>query len=67
MQDACTENGIKYLAMRKGSRLWNERYGAIEGVEMLEMAEPDEVRKKMDEFNASAGKEKSDFSFEISS
>lgn len=67
MRDACTENGIKYVAMRKGTRLWNERYGAIEGVEMLEMAEPDEVRQKMDEINASAGKEKSDFSFEISS
>lgn len=66
MQDACTENGIKYVAMRKGAKLWSERYGAIEGVEMMEMADTEEVRQKMNELKASAGKEKGNFSFEIS-
>ena len=67
MQDACTQNGIKYLAMRKGAHVWADHYSALENVEMMEITDEDDVHQKIDELRTKAGHEKEIVpSFEIS-
>lgn len=40
MQNACNQNGIKYLVMRKGPSNWEEHYGSpLNGVVMLEIGD----------------------------
>lgn len=47
IQRVSTEHGIKFLGMRKGEDTWIKNYGALEGVEMMEITEIDAVQGKM--------------------
>jgi|SRR3989344_2140166 len=55
VQKACTDNGIKYLVMRKGTPSWKSHYGNLEGVEMLEVTNDDRINAVMDELRTKAG------------
>lgn len=68
MQDACVENGIKCVVLGGQTKFWNEQYGAIEGVEMMDMRDVDGVRQRLQKtegYPVPAPKEKGAFSFEL--
>lgn len=66
MQNACTQNGIKYLAMRlrDGEKVWDEHYGKLNGVKMLEIAEPGWIRENIKDMT---GYKRKDVSFRFGS
>jgi len=68
LQNACTQNGIKTLVMRNGERVWADHYGALEGVDMMEITDEEKVHGKMDELRTLSGQDKEKVpSFEVRS
>lgn len=44
VQQHCAENGIRYLILREAD-IWAKRYGALDGVEMVEITDLDKVNR----------------------
>lgn len=54
VQKACADNGVKYLIMRHPNS-WKSHYGALEGVEMIEVTDDDKINGVMNELRTKAG------------
>ena len=54
--------------MRNGERVWADHYGALEGVDMMEITDEEKVHGKMDELRTLSGQDKEKVpSFEVRS
>ena len=51
IQEACAQNGIKYLVMNEAES-WDTLFGALDGVEVIDVKDPDKLRQKMNSARA---------------